>query len=545
MARLGLGRNVRSPEQELRDAMPKVLIADKMSPRAAEVFRERGVEVDVDTGLAPEELAKIIGAYDGLAVRSSTRATGEIIAAAENLKVIGRAGIGVDNIDIPAATARGIVVMNTPFGNSITTAEHAIAMMMALARQIPLANASTQDGKWEKSRFMGVELCNKVLGVIGCGNIGAIAARLAIGLKMRVIAYDPYLSADRASELGVTKVGLDELLSRADMITLHVPLTDETRDILDADAFAKTKRGVRIVNCARGGLVNEDALKAAIESGHVAGAALDVFANEPARENPLFGMEQVVATPHLGASTEEAQVKVAVQVAEQMSDFLLDGAVTNAVNMPSVGAEEMAVLGPYITLAEQLGSFAGQLTTTGIRSVTIEYEGDAAALKAQPLTAVVLAGLLRPQLDNVNAVSAPAVAKERGIDVREVKCGDCRHYRTLMRLTVVTERQERTVAGTLFADDRPRIVNIKGIPIEAELTPDMLYITNDDKPGLIGAMGRTLGDADVNIATFALGRSKEGGDAIALVAIDGALPDDALAALRALPAITQVMPLRF
>jgi len=525
--------------------MPKVLIADKMSPRAAEVFRERGVDVDVNTGLAPEELAKIIGAYDGLAVRSSTKATDEIIAAAANLKVIGRAGIGVDNVDIPAATARGIVVMNTPFGNSITTAEHAIAMMMTLARQIPLANASTQSGKWEKSRFMGVELYNKVLGVIGCGNIGSIAARLAIGLKMRVIAYDPYLSADRASELGVTKVELDDLLSRADIITLHVPLTDETRDILDADALAKTKPGVRIVNCARGGLVNEDALKAAIESGHVAGAALDVFANEPARENPLFGMEQVVATPHLGASTEEAQVNVAVQVAEQMSDFLLDGAVTNAVNMPSVGAEEMAVLGPYITLAEQLGSFAGQLTTTGIRSVTIEYEGDAAALKAQSLTAVVLAGLLRPQLDNINAVSAPAVAKERGIDVREVKCADCRHYRTLMRLTVVTEHQERAIAGTLFADDRPRIVNIKGIPIEAELTPDMLYITNEDKPGLIGAMGRTLGDADVNIATFALGRSNEGGDAIALVAIDGAVPDDALTALRALPAITQVMPLRF
>jgi D-3-phosphoglycerate dehydrogenase / 2-oxoglutarate reductase len=525
--------------------MPKVLIADKMSPRAAEIFRERGVEVDVNTGLAPEELAKIIGAYDGLAVRSSTKATDEIIAAAANLKVIGRAGIGVDNVDIPAATARGIVVMNTPFGNSITTAEHAIAMMMTLARQIPLANASTQSGKWEKSRFMGVELYNKVLGVIGCGNIGSIAARLAIGLKMRVIAYDPYLSADRASELGVTKVELDELLRRADMITLHVPLTDETRDILDADALAKTKPGVRIVNCARGGLINEDALKAAIESGHVAGAALDVFANEPARENPLFGMEQVVATPHLGASTEESQVNVAVQVAEQMSDFLLDGAVTNAVNMPSVGAEEMAVLGPYMTLAEQLGSFAGQLTTTGIRSVTIEYEGDAAALKAQSLTAVVLAGLLRPQLDNINAVNAPAVAKERGIDVREVKCADCRHYRTLMRLTVVTERQERAIAGTLFADDRPRIVNIKGIPIEAELTPDMLYITNDDKPGLIGAMGRTLGDADVNIATFALGRSNEGGDAIALVAIDGAVPDDALAALRALPAITQVMPLRF
>lgn len=525
--------------------MPKVLISDKMSPRAAEVFAARGVEVDVKTGLSAEELATIIGDYDGLAVRSATKATADIIAAADNLKVIGRAGIGVDNIDIPAATARGIVVMNTPFGNSITTAEHAIAMMMALARQIPLANTSTQGGKWEKSRFMGVELCNKVLGLIGCGNIGAIVARLAIGLKMKVVVFDPYLSADRAGELGVAKVELDELLERADVITLHVPLNDETRNILDADALAKAKPGVRIVNCARGGLVDEAALKAAIDSGHVAGAALDVFTEEPAKESPLFGMDEVVATPHLGASTVEAQENVAVQVAEQMSDFLLDGAVTNAINMPSVGADEMSALGPYLKLADQLGSFAGQLTTSGIRSVTIEYEGDAAGLKSDPLTAVLLAGLLRPQLDNANAVSAPTIARERGVDVREVKCGDCRDYRTLIRLTVVTERQERSVAGTLFADDRPRIVNIKGIPIEAQLTPDMLYITNDDKPGLIGAMGGTLGNAGVNIATFALGRSSEGGDAIALIAVDGPVPDDVLTSLRALPAVSQVAPLRF
>ena len=370
--------------------MPKVLISDKLSPRAADIFRERGVEVDVEVGLSPEDLIARIGAYDGLAVRSATKVTPEVLAAARNLKVVGRAGIGVDNIDVAGATANGVVVMNTPDGNSVTTAEHAIAMLFALARQIPAADRSTQAGKWEKSRFMGVELSGKTLGVVGCGNIGSIVASRALGLKMRVIAYDPFLSPDRAKDLNVEKVELDELLERSDFITLHVPMTDQTRGMIDAAALAKTRKGVRIVNCARGGLVVESDLKAAIESGQVAGAALDVFEQEPAQENPLFGLDQVVATPHLGASTSEAQEKVALQVAEQMADYLLTGAVTNALNMPSLTAEEAAQLRPYMVLAEQLGSFAGQLTASGLKKVIIEFEGQVAQLNTRPLTQIAL-----------------------------------------------------------------------------------------------------------------------------------------------------------
>ncbi len=525
--------------------MPKILISDKMSPLAAEIFTARGIEVDVKTGLEPDALKAIIADYDGLAVRSATKATAEIIAAADNLKVIGRAGIGVDNIDLAAATARGAVVMNTPFGNSITTAEHTIALMTSLARQIPLADRSTRAGKWEKSRFMGMELCKKELGIIGCGNIGAIVATLALGLKMRVIAYDPYLSPERANNLGVERVALDELLQRADIITLHVPLTDETRGVIDADALAKTKPGVQIVNCARGGLVVEADLKTAIESGHVAGAALDVFETEPARDNPLFELDQVIATPHLGASTDEAQENVARQVAEQMSDYLLTGGVTNAVNMPSVAAEDMQKLSPYMNLVEQLGSFAGQVTETGLVGATIEYEGAAAALNCQPLTAIMLQGLLRPLLDSVNVVNAPLIAKERGIDVREVKRDQAEDYQILIRLTIATERQQRTIAGTLFGGNKPRIVEIKGIKIEAELSPHMLYFTNEDKPGLIGSMGQVLGDAGLNIATFHLGRAKAGGDAVGLVSIDGDASEQVLNRLRALPCIVQVKTLRF
>ncbi|MDP6818899.1 MAG: phosphoglycerate dehydrogenase [Alphaproteobacteria bacterium] len=525
--------------------MPKVLISDKMSPLAAEIFAARGIEADVKTGLAPEELKAIIGEYDGLAIRSATKATAEIIKAADNLKVIGRAGIGVDNIDLDAATGRGVVVMNTPSGNSITTAEHAIALMTALARQIPLADRSTRAGKWEKSRFMGIELCKKRLGIIGCGNIGAIVATLALGLKMEVIAHDPYLSPERANKLGIERVDLDGLLARADFITLHAPMTKETKGIIDAAALAKTKQGVYIVNCARGGLVVEADLKSAIESGHVAGAALDVFETEPARDNPLFELEQVIATPHLGAATGEAQENVARQVAEQISDFLLKGGVTNAVNTPSIAAEYMPKLAPYMRLAEQLGSFAGQLTETGLVEATIEYEGAAAALNCQPLTAIILQGLLQPQLASVNLVNAPLIAKERHIDVREVKRDQAEDYQTLIRLTVVTERQRRSLAGTLFAGDKPRIVEVKGIKIEAELGPHMLYFNNNDKPGLVGGMGQVLGDAGVNIATFNLGRTKVGGDAIGLASIDSDASEQVLDKLRALPNIIQVKALRF
>lgn len=525
--------------------MPKVLIADQLSPRAVEIFRERGVTADVATGLDRAELRRRIAGYEGLAVRSATTVTAELLAAADKLKVIGRAGIGVDNIDVPAATERGIVVMNTPYGNAITAAEHTIAMMFALARQIPAADRSTQAGKWEKSRFMGVELTGKTLGIIGCGNIGAIVADRAQGLKMRVVAYDPFLTPERAVELGVERVSLDELFARADFITLHTPLTDATRNIIDARAIAKMKRGVRLINCARGGLVVEEDLAAALDSGQVAGAAVDVFVEEPARRNPLFGRDNLVATPHLGAATAEAQENVALQIAEQMADFLLTGAVSNAVNMPSLTAEEAARLGPYMILAEQLGSFAGQLTETGIRAVEIEYEGAVADLNVKPLTATALTGLLAPQLATVNIVNAPLICRQRDIRVSETRRADAGEYLNLIRLTVTTERRQRSVAGTIFAGNRPRVVEIEGIPLEAELGRHVLFVRNYDKPGSIGGLGRVLGDSNVNIATLHLGRTAPGQEAIALVQIDQPLTPDLIDAVRRLPNVIQVKAMRF
>ncbi len=524
---------------------PRVLISDKLSPLAEKVFTGRGIEVDIKTGLDKSELAKIIGDYDGLAVRSATKASEKIIARADRLKVIGRAGIGVDNIDIAAATARGIIVMNTPFGNSITTAEHAISLMFALARQIPAANASTQAGKWEKSAFMGIEVTAKTLGIIGCGNIGSIVAERALGLKMKVIAFDPFLSPERAVEIGVEKVELDELLKRADFISLHTPLTDKTRNIIDAKALAKTKKGVRIINCARGGLIVEAALKAALEAGQVAGAALDVFGDEPATKNILFGVPGVICTPHLGAATTEAQENVAIQVAEQMADFLLTGAITNAINFPSITAEEAPRLKPYVILAEQLGSFAGQLTETGLKAVRLEYAGEIAELNTKALTSAALAGVLRPMLQDVNMVSAPAMAKDRGIDIEEVTRGQEGAYGSYMRLTLETERQERSVAGTVFSDGKPRVIQVKGINMEAELGPNMLYTTNADKPGYIGAVGTVFGDNDVNVATFNLGRDKPGGNAIALIEVDAPITDDVLDKVRNLPHVMQAARLYF
>ncbi len=525
--------------------MPKVLISDKLSPQAIDIFKQGGVEVDVKTGLAPDELIKIIGEYDGLAIRSATKVTPQILEAAKNLKVIGRAGIGVDNVDVPAATARGVVVMNTPFGNSITTAEHTISLMMALARQIPQANASTHASKWEKNKFMGVELYGKTLGMIGCGNIGSIVADRAQGLKMKVIVSDPFLSAERAKDLNVEKVELDELLKRADFITLHTPLNDSTRNILNKERLAQCKKGVRIVNCARGGLIDEAALKDAIESGHVAGAALDVFEKEPAENNVLFGLENVVCTPHLGASTTEAQENVAVQVAEQMADFLVSGAVTNAINMPSVSAEDAKKLKPYLELADKLGSFAGQLTETGIKSVVIEYEGRVGTLNTKPLTAVALQGLLKPLISSVNMVNAPVIARERGIEVSETKRdGATSNYQSLMRVIVTTDKRTRTIAGTVFAG-RPRIVDLHGVKLEASLGPIMLYVHNEDKPGLVGGVGSLLGEHKINIANFQLGRNDEHNDAVALIEVDQEVDAALLEKVSKLPNVKQAKILRF
>jgi len=559
---------------------PKVLISDALSPAAVQIFKDRGLEVDFQPKLGADKdgLAQRIGDFEGLAIRSATKVTPKVLEQAKRLKVIGRAGIGVDNVDIPAATAKGIIVMNTPFGNSITTAEHAITLMLALARQIPQADASTQAGKWEKNRFMGVEITNKTLGIIGCGNVGSIVANRAIGLRMKVIAYDPFLSPERAAELGVEKVDLPELLRRADFVTLHTPLTEKTKGIIDAKAVASMKKGVRLINCARGGLVDEDALRAALDSGHVAGAAFDVFTEEPATKNPLFGHPNVVCTPHLGAATTEAQENVALQVAEQMSDYLLRGAISNAVNFPSITAEEAPKLRPFIDLAEKLGSFAGQLTETGIHKAQLSYEGGVAGmntkaltsaaiagqltetgiLKAQltyeggvagmntkALTSAAIAGLLRPMLQEVNVVSAPIIAKERGIVIEEMTREAAGDYGNLISVTVVTERQTRSVSGTVFADGRPRIVNIKGIRMDAGFARSMIYITNLDKPGFIGRFSSTLGEAGINIATFHVGRDAPGGNAVALIEIDGDLPPQVLAAVRALPQVQQARPLKF
>ena len=526
---------------------PRVLVSDKLSPTAVQIFKDRGVEVDYlpDLGKDKDKLLEVIGQYDGLAIRSATKVTEKLIAAATNLKVVGRAGIGVDNVDIPAASRRGIIVMNTPFGNSITTAEHAIALMFAVARQLPEANASTHAGKWEKNRFMGVEITSKTLGVIGCGNIGAIVASRAIGLKMHVVAFDPFLSEKRAEELGVEKVDLDTLLARSDFITLHTPMTDKTRGIINAEAFAKMKDGVRIINCARGGLIVEADLVAALKSGKVAGAGIDVFEVEPATENELFNMPNVVCTPHLGASTTEAQENVALQVAEQMSDYLVKGAVSNAINMPSITAEEAPRLKPFVKLAEVLGAFAGQVTEEPIKAVEILFDGSAADMNVTALRSAALAGLIRNQVADVNMVSAPVMVKERGITVSEIKRDKSGVFDGYIKIKVITDKRERSVAGTCFADGKPRFIQIKGINLDAEVGRYMLYTTNNDAPGIIGILGTTFGNAGVNIANFQLGRNRPGGDAIALLYLDAPVPDAVLEKVRAFPEIVSAKPLVF
>ncbi len=527
--------------------MPKVLVSDKLSKTAVQIFKDNNIDVDYlpDLGKDKDKLLEVIGQYDGLAIRSATKVTEKIISAATNLKVIGRAGIGVDNVDIPAATKKGIIVMNTPFGNSITTAEHAIAMMMALARQLPEADASTKASKWEKNRFMGVEVTNKVLGLIGAGNIGSIVADRAQGLKMKVIAYDPFLTPERAVALGVEKVELDELFARADFITLHTPLIEATKNIISAEAIEKMKPGVRIINCARGGLVDEAALYAALKSGKVAGAAFDVFVEEPAQNNPLFELANFIATPHLGASTTEAQENVALQVAEQISAYLNTGEIANALNFPSITAEEAPRLTPWVKLSEALGSFAGQLTEDPIKGIRIEFEGAVAQLNTKPMIAAAINGVLKPSLGDINMVSAPQIAKDRGITVETTNRDQQGAYEGYVRLTVITEKQERGVAGTLFASGKPRIIQVKGINMEAELTPAMLYVTNEDKPGHIGRLGTLLGNLGINIANFNLGRAEVGGDAIALLSIDGVVTAEQLSQIASLPGGRQATARRF
>jgi D-3-phosphoglycerate dehydrogenase len=526
---------------------PKVLVSDKLSETAVQIFRDRGIDVDFDPSIGKDKdkLLAVIDQYDGLAIRSATKATEKIINAATNLKVIGRAGIGVDNIDRAAASKKGVIVMNTPFGNMITTAEHAIAMMFAVARQIPEASASTHAGKWEKSNFMGVELTGKTLGVIGAGNIGGIVCERALGLKMKVVAYDPFLSEERAEKLGVQKVELDDLLARADFITLHVPKTEQTSNILNAEAIAKMKPGVRVINCARGGLVDEAALAEALKSGHVAGAAFDVFEVEPATDSPLFNLSNVVCTPHLGAATSEAQENVAVQVAEQMSDYLLTGAVTNALNMPSVTAEEAKIMGPWLALAGHLGAFIGQMTSEPIKAINILYDGTVSSMNLAALNCGVVAGIMKAGNPDVNMVSAPVIAEERGIKISTTNQNKSGVFDAYIKVTVVTETRERSVAGTVFSDGKPRFIQIKGINVDAEIGRHMLYTTNDDVPGIIGILGSTMGENNVNIANFTLGRASEGGQAIALLYVDAPVSDVVLAELQSTGKFNQVSHLEF
>ena len=526
---------------------PKVLVSDKLSETAVQIFRDRGIEVDFrpELGKDKDALAAVIGDYDGLAIRSATRVTQTILENAHKLKVIARAGIGTDNIDKDAASKKGVIVMNTPFGNMITTAEHAIAMMFAVARQIPEASASTHAGKWEKSKFMGVELTNKTLGVIGAGNIGGIVCDRARGLKMKVVAYDPFLSVEKAEKMQVEKVELDELLARADFITLHVPFTEQTKNILSRENLAKTKKGVRIINCARGGLVDEEALADALKAGHVAGAAFDVFSQEPATENPLFGLPNVVCTPHLGAATTEAQENVALQVAEQMSNYLLTGAVENALNMPSVTAEEAKIMGPWISLSGHLGNFIGQLTDEPIKAINILYDGAASQMNLEALNCAVVAGIMKTVTPDVNMVSAPVIAKERGVKISTTSQDKSGVFDGYVKVTVVTDKRERSIGGTVFSDGKPRFIQIKGINIDAEVGRHMLYTTNDDIPGIIGTLGQTMGENGVNIANFTLGRSAAGGEAIALLYLDAQPEEAVLQKLKATGMFQQVKPLEF
>ncbi len=526
---------------------PRVLIPEPLSPAALAIFKARGVEVDFqpDLGKDRQRLAEVIGGVDGLLIRSGTKVTAKVLERADRLKVIGRAGVSIDNIDLAAATAKGAVVMNTPFGNSITTAEHAIALMFALARHIPAADASTRAGRWEKNKFLGVEITGKVLGLIGCGNVGSIVADRAIGLRMRVIAYDPFLSAERAFDLGVEKVELDELLTRAQVISLHTPVTAQTRNLLSAENLAKTMPGVLIVNCGRSGLIDEKALRGLLDEGHVAGVAIDLSEKEPAAENPLFGHKNVVCTPHLGASTKEAQEKVALQIAEQMSDYLMRGAISNAVNFPSITAEEAPKLKPFIALADRLGTFAGQFIDGNIRKVSITYEGAVGELKIKALTASMIAALLRPLLTEVNVVSAPTVAKELGVVIDEVTRAAETDFESVVTLVVEAGGRSRSVSGTIFNDGKPRIISINDVKIDAAVGPSMIYVTNEDKPGFIGRFASLLGNAGINIATFALGRDCKGGSSMALVEVDGAVPDRILAEVRKLPGVEEAMALRF
>ncbi len=524
----------------------RVLVSDDLSAEGVEILRQAGLQVDVKLGLKPNELEAIIGDYDALAVRSATKVTQALMEKATRLKVVGRAGVGVDNVDVPAATRRGVVVMNTPGGSSVTVAELTVAMMLALARSVPQATASIKSGKWEKKKFQGHELAGKTLGVVGIGNIGSVVVERCLAMKMRAIAYDPFISPDSAAKLGVTLVPLEELWTQADVISLHVPLTEQTRNLVGERVLAKMKKGAFLVNCARGGLVDEKALAESLASGHLAGAALDVFEKEPPpADHPLFKLDNFICTPHLGASTDEAQAALAVALAEQLALFLSQGKVKNAVNLPSVSNEALDGIGPYLTLAEKLGSLVAQLAPGGLQELKIQFAGELASAPQRPITVQVLKGMLRHFVDPpINDVNAPAIAKERGIALREEKAQEAHDYVSLLTVDARGKGSRVVVAGTVFGRQELRVVRVNQFQLESVPQGDMILCENDDAPGVVGNLGTALGAAGINIAQISLSRDPERRSAFSLINVDSAPDANTLERIRQLPHVRVVSSIR-
>ena len=523
----------------------KVLISDNLSTRGVDILKKAGLEVEFRSKTSAEEIEKMIGDYDALIIRSATKVTAGLLEKATKLKVVGRAGSGLDNVDIPAATKKGVVVMNTPGGNTVTTAEHTIGMIFASARMIPQAYSSMKAGKWEKKKFEGVELFDKTLGIIGLGAIGGVVANRCTALGMKVLAFDPFISTEKAKQLGIELADLETIYKRSDFITVHTPKTKETAGLINKDTIAKMKDGVRIINCARGGIVNEADLFDALKSGKVAGAAFDVFEKEPPENHPLMTLDNFIATPHLGASTLEAQENVATAVAEQIVDYLIAGTVRNAVNVPSVPADQLPSLSPYINLAERMGLFTAQIIEGGLTQVTVEYSGDVANLKLEPVTLAAIKGLLTPMVqENVNYVNAPLIAKDRGIEVKVSKSNDTREYTSLITIKVKAGAKEVSVSGTLNSKKEPRIIQVDDFPMETVPEGDMLVLMNNDKPGVIGGIGTIMGQNGVNIARMQFGREKQGGLAMSIVSVDSTISDELMEKVKKLANVLSAKQVR-
>ncbi len=523
----------------------KVLISDNLSPTGVEILKKAGLEVDARSKTSPEEIEKIIGDYDALIIRSATKVTKDLLDRASKLKVVGRAGSGLDNVDIPSATKKGVVVMNTPGGNTVTTAEHTIGMIFACARNIPQSYATLKAGKWEKKKYEGVELYDKTLGVIGLGAIGGVVATRCVALGMKVLAYDPFISVEKAKSMGIELVDLPAIYKRSDFITVHTPKTKETANLINKNTIAQMKDGVRIINCARGGIVSEQDIYEALKSGKVASAAFDVFEKEPPDNHPLLTLDNFIATPHLGASTREAQENVATAIAEQIVDYLVAGTVRNAVNVPSVPSDQLPALSPYINLAEKMGSFISQLSEGGLTQIAVEYIGEVSNLKPEPITLAALKGLLTPILEeSVNYVNAPMIAKDRGIEMKVSKSSAGSEYTSLVILRIKSGSREMQVSGTLNSRKEPRIVQVDNFPMETVPEGDMLVLMNNDKPGVIGGIGTLLGQNNINIARMQFGRETQGGHAMSVVSVDSQVPADVMAKIKKLQNVLWVKQIR-